>query len=43
MTRAWLRGNVDEECFPGVHSSFTRAAALDQPRQCFCPPDYIDY
>lgn len=43
MTRAWLNGPVDEECFPGVHSSYSRREALNLPRQAFCPPPHIVY
>lgn len=43
MTRAWMKGGVDDECFPGVHSSYTREEAMNLPSQAFCPPGCVDF
>jgi hypothetical protein len=45
MTEEWLKGRVDNRCFPSCHSSYTREEALNLPSQAFCPDGdvIVDY
>jgi hypothetical protein len=37
QTRAWLKGLVDSENFPNVHSSYTREEAMNMAAQVIFP------